>query len=107
MSLDTKYADGRSGTEELLSSTEVIRRLDGRLSYRQLDYWVRVGRISPSVAEADGTGTGRVWSAADVAALSGIMEVLDRQRQELADLRSGTMWAELHAKKPADSGSLM
>lgn len=81
---------------ELLSSSEVIRLLDNRLSYRQLDYWVRTGRISPSVRDALGTGDRRVWSPADVRVLAEILEVLDRHKRELADLSTGTMWAQLH-----------
>lgn len=47
-----------------LSSRQVCR-LTG-VSYRQLDYWQRVGLISASVSEARGSGTQRRWSEDDV-----------------------------------------
>lgn len=84
---------------ELLSSSEVIRLLDNRLSYRQLDYWVRTGRISPSIRDALGTGDRRVWSPSDVRALAEILEILDRHKRELAELSSGTLWAQLHGTR--------
>lgn len=38
--------------------------------YRTLDHWARTSVISPSVAEAQGTGTERKYSFADLVALS-------------------------------------
>jgi len=42
------------------------------LSYRQLDYWVRTGAVTPSLAQARGSGTRRRWSAHDVRRLRAI-----------------------------------
>ena len=39
------------------------------ITYRQLDYWARVGLVRPSITEAQGSGTQRRYSLADVAAL--------------------------------------
>lgn len=45
----------------LLSSIEVCRR--ARITYRQLDYWVRTGVVEPTV-DARGSGTQRRFTPA-------------------------------------------
>lgn len=45
------------------------------LSFRQVDYWVRNGAITPSVAEAAGSGSRRLWNAHDVRMLTAIGRV--------------------------------
>ena len=47
-----------------LSTDEVCRRVG--VTFRQLDYWDRIGLIGPSVANCFGTGTYRRWSEDDV-----------------------------------------
>src|SRR5271163_2762581 len=47
------------------------------ISYRQLDYWARTGLLRPSLAEARGSGTKRVYSYQDVLELKVIKELLD------------------------------
>lgn len=82
---------------------EVVDRLndgrgrhDPRITYRQLDYWVRVGRVTPSIAGAEGPGSGRRWSEADVAALSHILDMLEEHEAQIIRLSSGAMWDDLH-----------
>lgn len=38
------------------------------ITYRQLDYWARTSVLTPSIAEARGSGTSRLYSTADVCA---------------------------------------
>lgn len=52
-------------------------RLAG-VSYRQLDYWVRVGLIEPSLGHARGSGTSRRWSVADILGLRVVSELMER-----------------------------
>ncbi|HEV8621748.1 MAG TPA: MerR family transcriptional regulator [Actinomycetota bacterium] len=47
------------------------------ISYRQLDYWTRTGLIRPSVRDARGSGTQRVYSFQDLALLRIIKKLLD------------------------------
>jgi DNA-binding transcriptional MerR regulator len=47
------------------------------ISYRQLDYWARTGLLRPSLAEAKGSGTKRVYSYQDVLELKVIKSLLD------------------------------
>ena len=81
-----------------ISSTEIVERLNGRITYRQLDYWVRIGRVTPSINDAYGTGDRRLWSADDLIVLDRILAMLERHEAEVARLSSGEMWDELHAE---------
>jgi DNA-binding transcriptional MerR regulator len=47
------------------------------ISYRQLDYWTRTGLVRPSVRDARGSGTQRLYSFRDLALLRIIKKLLD------------------------------
>ena len=47
------------------------------ISYRQLDYWARTGLIMPSVQQATGSGSQRLYSFADVVQLKVVKRLLD------------------------------
>ncbi len=47
------------------------------ISYRQLDYWARTGLITPSVREASGSGSQRLYSFSDVVQLKVVKRLLD------------------------------
>ncbi len=47
------------------------------ISYRQLDYWARTGLVTPSVRDARGSGTQRLYSFRDLVALRVIKQLLD------------------------------
>jgi DNA-binding transcriptional MerR regulator len=47
------------------------------ISYRQLDYWARTGLVKPSVKDAQGSGTQRLYSFRDLALLRIIKKLLD------------------------------
>jgi DNA-binding transcriptional MerR regulator len=63
------------------------------ISYRQLDYWARTGLVTPSVREAGGSGTQRVYSFQDLVVLKVIKKLTDagvslqRVRKAIAYLR--------------------
>jgi len=65
------------------------------ISYRQLDYWARTGLLRPSIADARGSGTQRVYSYTDVLELKVIKQLLDagislqRARRAVECLRAG------------------
>jgi len=52
------------------------KRIAG-ISYRQLDYWTRTGLVTPSVKDAHGSGTQRLYSFQDLATLKVIKKLLD------------------------------
>jgi DNA-binding transcriptional MerR regulator len=47
------------------------------ISYRQLDYWARTGLVRPSVRDAGGSGTQRLYSFEDLVVLRTIKKLLD------------------------------
>ena len=54
----------------------LVCRLVG-ISYRQLDYWARTDLIKPSVQDARGSGSQRLYSFRDVVQLKVIKRLLD------------------------------
>jgi len=53
-----------------------VCRLVG-ITYRQLDYWARTKLITPSLKQASGSGTQRLYSFADVVQLKVVKRLLD------------------------------
>ena len=47
------------------------------ISYRQLDYWARTGLVRPSIKDAQGSGSQRLYSFQDLATLKLIKRMLD------------------------------
>jgi DNA-binding transcriptional MerR regulator len=47
------------------------------ISYRQLDYWARTELVTPSIRDADGSGSQRMYSFNDVVQLRVIKKLLD------------------------------
>ena len=47
------------------------------ISYRQLDYWTTTGLITPSVRDAEGSGTQRLYAFEDIVQLKLIKNLLD------------------------------
>ncbi len=47
------------------------------ITYRQLDYWARTGLITPSMQQAHGSGSQRIYSFTDVVQLKVIKNLLD------------------------------
>ncbi|HWB72277.1 MAG TPA: MerR family transcriptional regulator [Egibacteraceae bacterium] len=47
------------------------------ISYRQLDYWTTTGLVTPSVRDAEGSGSQRLYSFEDIVQLKVIKRLLD------------------------------
>ena len=72
------------------------------LTYRVVDYWVRMGAVTPSVP-ARGTGTVRGWSIADVDRLARIGGVIRRAEHAGLNVTAAAvadMWDQLEAGDP-------
>ena len=64
------------------------------ITYRQLDYWARTDLLTPSISEARGSGTQRLYSYSDLLQIKVIKRLLDSgislrsARRAIACLRS-------------------
>lgn len=47
------------------------------ITYRQLDYWARTGLLHPSISQARGSGSQRIYSYSDLVQLKVIKRLLD------------------------------
>ncbi len=47
------------------------------ITYRQLDHWARTGLVAPSISEARGSGSQRIYSFEDIVRLRVIKRLLD------------------------------
>src|SRR5512144_491556 len=47
------------------------------ITYRQLDYWARTGLVVPSVRDASGSGSQRLYSFRDIVVLKVVKRLLD------------------------------
>lgn len=85
----------------------LVCRLVG-ISYRQLDYWARTDLIKPSVQDARGSGSQRLYSFPDVVQLKVIKRLLDagmslkKIRQAVEILRQ-----QLHSHRPLADVTLL
>lgn len=65
------------------------------ITYRQLDYWARTGLVTPSVRDASGSGTQRLYSFRDVLLLKLVRRLIDTGislrsvRTAIGQLRAG------------------
>jgi len=84
-----------------------VCRLVG-ITYRQLDYWARTGLLAPSLQQARGSGSQRLYSFGDIVQLKVIKRLLDagmslkKIRQAMEILRE-----EIDADNPLDDVTLL
>jgi DNA-binding transcriptional MerR regulator/predicted RNase H-like HicB family nuclease len=75
-------------------SADVARRVVG-ISYRQLDYWDKTGLIRPSVRQAGGKGSRRVYSFEDLVELR-VVAKLRALGVSLPAVRRAARYVRLH-----------
>ena len=75
------------------------------ISYRQLDYWARTGLVTPSIREAGGSGTQRLYSFRDMLVLRIIKKLLDTG-VALQQIRKAVEYLK-EIKQPLHSVTLM
>ena len=78
------------------------------ITYRQLDYWARTGLIVPTLAQAQGSGSQRIYSFSDVVQLKVIKNLLDAG-MSLKKIRSAVeiLRAELDSDQPLADVTLL
>src|SRR5215211_3997210 len=74
-SLDAALA-GREGGDEIGFRGPQVCKIVG-ITYRQLDYWARTDLLRPSIADAKGSGSQRLYGYTDLVELKVIKSLLD------------------------------
>lgn len=78
------------------------------ITYRQLDYWARTGLLTPSLRQASGSGSQRVYAFQDIVQLRVVKRLLDagmslkRIRQAVSILGD-----QLHSDRPLTDVTLL
>lgn len=70
-SSEQQFVDGEVGYRGVTACSAV------GISYRQLDYWARTSLVVPSVRDASGSGTSRLYSFRDLVVLKVVKRLLD------------------------------
>lgn len=83
----------------------VVAALAG-ITYRQLDYWARTDVLTPSVSEAKGSGSTRVYSTTDVRILRAFRSLI-ANGASLSMLRRHRVPELLRTLAPEDWGGLL
>lgn len=82
-----------------------VQRIVG-ISYRQLDYWARTGLVRPSIRDAGGSGTQRLYSFQDLVELKTIKKLLDAG-VSLQRIRKAIGFLREHLKRGPHGVTLM
>lgn len=78
------------------------------ITYRQLDYWARTGLLQPSIQEAAGSGSQRLYAFSDIVQLRVVKRLLDagmslkKIRQAMQILQD-----QLHSERPLADVTLL
>lgn len=83
------------------SATEAIAELDGKITYRQLDYWCRYGAVVLD-EDADGSGSRRRFTEIELAALHKLADRYNAINRELEDIRDGKVWQQILRREQFD-----
>lgn len=84
------------------SAQALVAASGGRLTYRQLDYWIRVGWVTIE-CEASGSGSQRVFTDAEWQAVLDVVDEYERIHAQFERVRTGQFFAErLAANNDAD-----
>lgn len=85
--------------EHTYSSAEVCGMVG--ISYRQLDYWLRCGKLHID-NDAEGSGSRRRWTGPDIEALRLCVAKLHEADSIVASFQDGTMWSQARRQVRAD-----
>ncbi|HZN75252.1 MAG TPA: MerR family transcriptional regulator [Micromonosporaceae bacterium] len=69
--------DADAASDEAIGYRGVTACHAAGISYRQLDYWARTSLVVPSIRDASGSGTQRLYSFRDIVVLKVVKRLLD------------------------------
>lgn len=75
--MSTRMNGKAAGLSGYLTSKQVCERAG--ITYRQLDYWVRSGYITPAVVIGEGYGGRRYWAKWQMAGVRGLKRTMARK----------------------------
>ena len=70
------FADELQVPEDAGYRAPVVAKIVG-ITYRQLDYWARTGLVTPSIRDAAGSGTQRLYGFRDILVLRIVKRLID------------------------------
>lgn len=73
---------------------DLSRWLGSRVSYRQLDYWARTGRLRLGAHATPGSGRLRLLTASQAAAVIDLVELLEQAARVESRVASGEYFAD-------------
>jgi hypothetical protein len=76
----------------MLGTHAALDAVDNRITYRQLDYWIR-SRIITLADQRHGSGHHRVFTPAEVAALVEFVNAYEMHRDMTGLFADGSVWA--------------
>ena len=71
------FADGMSDLNEEMGYRGPVACSAAGITYRQLDYWARTELVQPSLRNASGSGSARLYSFRDILVLKVVKRLLD------------------------------
>lgn len=74
---DMLFTDDLPDLDETVGYRGPVAQKAAGITYRQLDYWARTGLVVPSVRDASGSGTARLYSFRDILVLKIVKRLLD------------------------------
>ena len=75
--MDRSAESGSAPADDAVGYRGVTACHAAGISYRQLDYWARTSLVVPSVRDASGSGTQRLYSFRDIVVLKVVKRLLD------------------------------
>ena len=71
------FTDGLPQMDDEVGYRGAVAARAAGITYRQLDYWARTGLVVPSIRNAEGSGTQRLYSFRDILLLRVVKRFLD------------------------------
>lgn len=76
----------------MMTTRDALAAVDNRVTYRQVDWWIRTGAITLGDGTTRGSGYHRKWTPVEVAALAEFVNVYEQQRDMASLIRDGSAW---------------